>query len=99
MGFGVSPTYLALLPRLRGPVLCALFVPNYRCGAAPECTPSERGHRVPFSARSMDVGAGTENGHKILWFAECVNTISILLPSFNARSARTQSTSRPGSQR
>lgn len=71
MGFGECRPTWRCFPG-KSPVLCAPFVPNYRCGAAPECASLRCGHRVPFSAWSM-FGAGTVDGHKILWFADAVN--------------------------
>jgi len=42
---------------------------------SPGMRASKRGHRVPFSADPQSLGAGTENGHKILWLPGDVNTI------------------------
>ena len=72
MGWGnvVLADLLGAASQARSPVRFAPFVPNYRCGAAPECALDARS---PDSLFSPPIGVGTEDGHKILWIGIGVN--------------------------
>lgn len=53
--------------RCRRSSAMASFVPDYRCGAAPELTLSRGLKTAPDSLLGPPVGVSTAGGHKILW--------------------------------